>query len=85
MNTTDLITQLAKQLSISQAEARRMLQQELTAISQQLSEGKNVIIRGFGTLGLRPVRASKKNPNPGQTVFFRASQKLKTLVRPWRP
>lgn len=85
MNTTDLITQLARQLSISHAEARRMLQQELAAISQQLSEGRNVIIRGFGTLGLRPVRASKKNPDPGQTVFFRPSQKLKTLVRPWRP
>ncbi|MCW8955341.1 MAG: HU family DNA-binding protein [Gammaproteobacteria bacterium] len=85
MNTTDLIIQLSEQLCISRAEARRLLQQELSAISQQLSEGKNVIIRGFGTLGLRNLRASKKNPHPGQTVFFRASQKLKALVRPWRP
>ena len=85
MNTTDLIKQISQQLSISQAEARRMLLQELAALSQQLTEGKHVIIRGFGTLGLRNIRASKKNPDPGQTVFFRASQKLKTIVRPWRP
>ena len=85
MNTTDLIKQLSEQLNISRAEARRMLKQELSALSQQLSEGKNVIIRGFGTLGLRNIRASKKTPDPGQTVFFRASQKLKAIVRPWRP
>lgn len=85
MNTTDLIIQLSKQLNISQGEARRLFQQELSGIRQQLSEGKNVIIRGFGTLGLRNIRASKKNPNPGQTVFFRASQKLKAIIRPWRP
>ena len=85
MNTTDLIKQLSEQLNISRAEARRMLKQELSALSQQLSEGKNVIIRGFGTLGLRNIRASKKTPDPGQTVFFRASQKLKSIVRPWRP
>lgn len=85
MNTTDLIIQLSEQLGISRAEARRMLQQELSALSLQLSEGKNVIIRGFGTLGLRNVRPSKNNRNPGQTVFFRASQKLKAIVRPWRP
>jgi len=85
MNTTDLITQLSEQLNISKAEARRMLQQELSALGQQLAEGKHVIIRGFGTLGLRNVRASKANPDPGQTVFFKASQKLKAIIRPWKP
>lgn len=85
MNTTDLIMQLSEQLGISRAEARRMLQQELSALSLQLSEGKNVIIRGFGTLGLRNVRPGKNKQNPGQTVFFRASQKLRAIVRPWRP
>ncbi|MFW2372171.1 MAG: HU family DNA-binding protein [Gammaproteobacteria bacterium] len=85
MNTTDLIQQLSEQLNISKAEARRMLQQELSALGQQLTEGKHVIIRGFGTLGLRNIRPSKTNPNPGQTVFFRASQKLRAIIRPWKP
>ena len=85
MNTTDLIKQISERLSISRAEARRLLQQELDAMGQHLSEGRNIIIRGSGILGLRNIRAAKNNPNPGKTVFFKASQKLRTFVGSWRP
>lgn len=84
MNTGDLIKQLSESLDITQKEARRLLYQELDAISQQLAEDNNVIIRGFGTLRLREGKAVPgKTPRKG--ILFKASQKFKDLVKPWRP
>ena len=85
MNTTDLVIQLAEKLSISQKQARRLLYQEMNAITQHLSEGKQVIIRGFGTFGLRDSRTSKQQAAVTKNIFFRASQKFKDFVKPWRP
>lgn len=85
MNTTDLIIQLADKLSISQKQARRLLYQEMDAIAEQLSEGKHVIIRGFGTFGLRDSRTTKQQAVATKNIFFRASQKFKDFVKPWRP
>ncbi len=85
MNTTDLVIQLADKLSISQKQARRMLYQEMDAIAAQLGEGKHVIIRGFGTFGLRDSRTSQQQPVTTRNIFFRASQKFKDFVKPWRP
>ncbi|MCW9014151.1 MAG: HU family DNA-binding protein [Gammaproteobacteria bacterium] len=82
MTTSELIRQLAQQLNITQKEAHRLLHQELDAMARHLGEGKNVIIRGFGTLGLRDsrnIQSGRKN------LFFRASQKLKDFVKPWKP
>ena len=82
MNTSDLIKQLAQTLDISQKEAHRLLHQELNGIARHLAEGKNVVIRGFGTLGLRETGSASSGK---RNLFFRASQKLKDRVRGWTP
>ena len=78
MNTNDLIKQLSLKLNITQKEARRLLYQELDAIALQLSEGNNVIIRGFGTFGLRNGRTLAGKP-VRKTVFLEHHRSLKTL------
>ena len=84
MNTGELVKQLSQKLEITQNEAQRLLSQELNAISQQLAKGNHVVIRGFGTLLLRDAKSLPDN-SPRKNVIFRASQKLKDLVKPWRP
>jgi len=84
MNTGELIKQLSQKLDITQKEAQRLLHQELDAISQQLAKGNHVVIRGFGTLLLRDAKPLPDN-SPRKNIIFRASQKFKDLVKPWRP
>ena len=84
MNTGDLIKQLSQKLSITQKEAQRLLHQEFDAISHQLAKGNEVVIRGLGTFLLRDAKALSDN-TPRKNVIFRASQKFKELVKPWRP
>lgn len=84
MNTGDLIKQLSQKLEITQKEAQRLLNQELNAISQQLAKGNHVVIRGFGTLLLRDAQPLADNL-PRKNIIFRASEKFKELVKPWRP
>lgn len=85
MNTTDLIKQLATQLAITQKEAHRLLHQELNAITEQLAEGKQVIIRGFGTFSLRPARPGKTSGEHSNNVAFKPSQKFRENIKSWRP
>ncbi|MDH5484436.1 MAG: HU family DNA-binding protein [Gammaproteobacteria bacterium] len=85
MNTSELIKQLATQLAITQKEAHRLLHQELNAITEQLAEGKQVIIRGFGTFSLRPTRSRKASTQDTHTAGFKASQKFRDAVKTWRP
>ncbi len=80
MNTGELIKHLAKNLEISQKEARRLLDQELNGISEQLSLGNNVIVRGFGSFNLKDTRTDNK-----KSIAFKASQKLKEFIKSWRP
>ena len=81
MTTSDLIKRLAIRLGITQKEARALLYNELNTISEHLSDDKNIIIRGFGTFGLRKSRSSKLN----KSAFFRASPKFKDFIKSWRP
>ena len=85
MNTTEFIRQLAQQLNISQKQARQLLQQELSAIAEQLAAGNEVVIRGFGKFGLREPRKTRNNPSQGKRVSFRASPKFQQRIRRWRP
>ena len=81
MTTSDLIKRLAKRLGITQKDARLLLYNELNIISRHLSEDKNIIIRGFGTFGLRQPGSSSNKKN----IFFRASPKFKNFIKSWRP
>ena len=84
MNTSELVRQLASQLNITQLEAKRLLQQELAAISAQLGAGNDVIVRGFGKFSLRESTASKTR-GPQTTVSFKAAQKLRDFISGWKP
>ena len=81
MTTSDLIKRMAKRLGITQKDARDLLYNELNIISEHLADDKNIIIRGFGTFGLRKSRSSKQSKN----AFFRASPKFKDFIKSWRP
>lgn len=85
MNTTDFIRQLAAQLNISQKQAKRLLQQELSAIGDQLAEGNDVVIRGFGKFSLRDAKTAGKQPAASKNVVFKAARKFRDRVRNWRP
>ena len=85
MNTSELIRQLAQQLNITQKQARHLLQQELSAITEQLTLGNDVVVRGFGKFSLRKITSRKTPATTGQTVAFRAAQKFRERVKGWRP
>jgi len=85
MNTSELIRQLAQQLNITQKQARHLLQQELSAITEQLAQGNDVVVRGFGKFSLRKIASRNTPATPGQTVAFRAAQKFRERVKGWRP
>ena len=79
MNTGELIKQLAKNLNITQKQARRLLEQELDAIAEQLSLDHSVIIRGFGSFSVKQTRSQNLS------TAFKASKKLKDRVKSWSP
>ena len=85
MNTTDLIRHLARQLDISQTQAKLLLKQELAALADQLEQGNEVVIRGFGKFSLRESTSGLATGNRKPTVIFKASQKFRDLVKSWKP
>lgn len=94
MNTTELVEQLAQRLSISKAEAKRLLHAHLEAIARHLTAGETVVLRGFGTFGIKRTHAHK-GYLPGAATealipghrrpFFRPSAKLKADVHEPQP
>ncbi|MDH5518760.1 MAG: HU family DNA-binding protein [Gammaproteobacteria bacterium] len=94
MTTTEVIKLLSIRLQISQAEARRCLLQELEIISTHMNAESQVVLRRFGTFGVKQTAARKTYlPSekkyyitPARTVpFFRAAQGLKDFVKSWKP
>jgi len=94
MTTTEVIKLLSIRLQISQAEARRCLMHELDIISAHMSEDSQVVLRRFGTFGVKET-APRKTYLPSEkkhylmparkVPFFRASQWLKDFVKSWQP
>lgn len=93
MTTTEVIKLLSIRLQISQAEARRCLTQELEIIAEHLSKDTHVVLRRFGTFGVKTT-AARKTYLPSEkkyywvperkVPFFRASQRLKDFVKTWQ-
>lgn len=94
MTTTEVIKLLSIRLKISQAEARRCLHQELDIIAEHLSKDSQIILRRFGTFGVKE-QAARKTYLPSEkkyymmparkVAYFRASQWLKDFVKSWQP
>ena len=90
MNTTELVEQLATRLSISKAEAKRLLNAHLEAITRHLVAGDSVVLRGFGTFetkrththkGYLPTADSEALIPGHRRPRFRPSAKLKSDVK----
>jgi nucleoid DNA-binding protein len=94
MVTKEIIKLLSERLNISQREARELLELQIQAITRHLQRRHNVIMRDFGTVGIKDVPARHANiPSEKavceipahQKLFFRAAKKLKDLIKSWRP
>lgn len=90
MNTTELVEQLATRLAVSKAEAKRLINAHLEAISRHLAAGDSVVLRGFGTFGIKHTHTHKGYlPSadsdaliPGhRRPHFRPSDKLKSDIQ----
>lgn len=53
MHKSDLIRQVAAESGVSQAVAARVINSALDAIVKEVSEGKRVVLTGFGAFELR--------------------------------
>lgn len=89
MTTTELIRKMAERLSITQIEAKRLMELQLQAITQHLKAGRSVVLRNFGTFGVRVTPRHKGVlPQDGAVmipdrrhVSFHAGKALKEEVR----
>lgn len=89
MTTTELTKTLAQRMHVSQREARELLRLLCDTIIRSLTHKETVIVRGFGSFGIRR-RAARKSYNPAarrhmllppkDLVFFRPAERLKQLM-----
>jgi nucleoid DNA-binding protein len=94
MVTKEIIKLLSQRLGISQRQAKELLELQIKAISSHLHQRDNVILRNFGTVGVKDV-AARRGYIPSrktvceiparQKIFFRAANKLKEFVSEWTP
>ncbi len=92
MVTKEIIKLLSERLHISQREARNLLELQVTAITRHLQRRHNVIMRNFGTMGIKdmptrrayiPSEKSVCEIPAHQKLFFRAANRLKEFVKNW--
>lgn len=90
MTRSELVTALAQRFpQLVQKDAELAVSEILVAISQNLSKGHRVEIRGFGSFGLnyRPARTAR-NPKTGEKVpvpgkhlpHFKAGKELRERI-----
>lgn len=69
MNKIDLITAVANQTGLKQADAAGAIDCTLSAIIETLKEGNEVRLVAFGTFSVRERSASEgRNPQTGETI-----------------
>ena len=85
MNKDDIINQVSESTGQSRHATREVLDTFLEVVSEKLSEGCNVEIRGFGSFKVRSRRErAGRNPRTGEKVAiprrsvptFKSSQRL---------
>ena len=80
-NKSDLIRKISNRANLlNKKDTENGITQILSYITESLSQGKRIEIRGFGSLSLRP-RKSRigRNPRTGEQIQIAASQKVKFL------
>ncbi|MDX1610121.1 MAG: HU family DNA-binding protein [Halofilum sp. (in: g-proteobacteria)] len=94
MTKSEIIAQLAQRMGTSKAEAKRLLEAQIEAISHHLAIGDSVVLRGLGTFSTREVAARRGHrPTDGEAleiparrqVTFRASEGLRDAVQVAEP
>lgn len=94
MTAAELVKALSVRLGVSQRQARTLLDGYVAAITRQLTGGNLVILRNFGTFGLKQV-AEKRAYIPAkkslclvpahQKLYFKPSEKLRAKVSEAKP
>ncbi len=89
MGKSELINQLANKLNISKSEAEKFINAYMDCIKENLLNGEDVKLTGFGTFSIQEKAATTaRNPrNPKETievpakkvVKFKLSKKIKDL------
>ncbi|MDP6419253.1 MAG: HU family DNA-binding protein [Candidatus Krumholzibacteria bacterium] len=91
MTKADLVEAISDRVSLSKKDTGIVVNLVLDSISDALSQGDKVELRGFGSFRVKERRGRKaRNPRTGTTVmvpaklipFFKASNDLKKLVNP---
>ncbi|MDP6796236.1 MAG: HU family DNA-binding protein [Candidatus Krumholzibacteria bacterium] len=91
MTKADLVEAISDRVSLSKKDTGILVNLVLDSISDALSQGDKVELRGFGSFRVKERRGRKaRNPRTGTTVmvpaklipFFKASNDLKKLVNP---
>ncbi len=76
MQKTELIAQVAKDAGVSQAEAGKVVNSVLTAITNALKAGNKVTLTGFGTFEVRKTAArTGTNPRTRQKIQIPAGKR----------
>jgi DNA-binding protein HU-beta len=78
MNKSQLIDAIAAQADISKAAAGRALEALTTAIANELKQGEEVQLVGFGTFAPSHRAAREgRNPQTGETIQIAAANSVK--------
>jgi len=89
MTKSELIEAIAARAELTKARAELVVDCVFDALSDALSDGKGVEIRGFGSFTVRPYKPyAGRNPRTGNPVpvsakrlpFFKVGKELKDLV-----
>ncbi len=89
MNRSDLINALKVQTAINKKEAEKVVDAFFDAITETLTKGERVEIRGFGSLTVKQYKPYiGRNPKTGVQInvsskklpFFRVGKELKEMV-----
>ena len=77
MNTNDLVDAVASNAGVSKADAKKLVDSVISAISDAAAKGDEVAINGFGKFKVKasPARDGR-NPATGETIKIAASKKL---------
>lgn len=81
MNKTDLITNMALQMGITQKQSTQYLNTLLEIVSDDLSKGNDLVLQNFGTFTLwNQTERIGRNPRTGETCSIPARKSIKFKV-----
>lgn len=75
MTKDELIEKVASGTGLSKADASRVINTTIGAITSALKKGQNVTLVGFGTFKVSKRKARKgRNPRTGETITIKAAK-----------